>query len=94
MSAEEEVRALRGQLESLQRAYDISEDIVRTLSAGLKAAKEESEAELARLREAGKVLAEKHSRVCNQLREMTEARASEIKVTRECSTCRARRALP
>jgi hypothetical protein len=54
--AEEEVRALRGQLAALQRAYDISEEVVRGLSS-----------EIAHIREAGKALAIKYSRACNEL---------------------------
>jgi hypothetical protein len=77
MSVEEEVRALKGQLESLQKAYDISEEVVRDLTA-----------EVRRIREAGKMLAEKHSRVCNQLREMTKAaKPPGIRASCSCPTC-------
>lgn len=61
--AEEEVRALRGQLAALQRAYEISESVVAELTA-----------ENTRIREAGKVLAEKYSRACNELSALKESK--------------------
>jgi len=55
MGAEEEVRAIRGQLEALKKAYEISEAIVTDLTA-----------EVTRIRAAGKELNVKYSKVCNE----------------------------